>query len=158
VSANDPFGKPPEETVNFEYPSDDDNPYRPIGKYEDGKLVSGEGTDRCEAIGKIIAVTPKQGPSGPMAVFTVVVTEGPFAGREFDLYCSFSPKAKFKLDETHDAIGLPRGPYPKSAAIGVYVVCKLQDEEYNDQWSAKLKGLKKHPKGAGYRGTANLPA
>ena len=93
-----------------------------------------------------------------MVVLTFVVTEGEFAGREFELYCSYSPRARFKLVETHAAMSLPEGPYPKSAAIGVYVTANLQDEEYNGSWSAKLKGVAKHPKGAGFRGTSALPA
>lgn len=156
---SDPFGSAPasEESIDFKVPDAKDDPYRPIGTYDEetGKLI--EGPTKAEVPGKIVALAKKTGPSGPMVVFSTVVTEGEFAGREFDLYCSFSPKARFKIIETYKAVGLPIDqPYPKSAAIGVYVILCLEDEEYNGRWSAKLRSLKAHPKGVGYRGTAAL--
>lgn len=152
-----PFGAAPEDTIDYRVPDESEDPFRPIGRYdENGKHIEGT-PQKAKAIGKCVALKPDQGPSGPMLVFGFVVTEGDFAGREFDLYCSFSPKARFKVVETYNGLGLPLDrPYPKSAAIGVYVTLNLQDEEYNGRWSAKLKGIEKHPKGVGYRGTSNL--
>lgn len=169
MSTTDPFDKPPtgaspsddviDPSQGYQVPDEKDDPFRPIGSYdilEDGsmKLIPGSNT-KAEAPGKLCAIEKKQGPSGPMLVFSYVVTEGAFAGREFDLYVSFSNKARFKLVETYKAHGLPlEGPWPKAQAIGTYVILKLQDEEYQGRFSAKLKGVVAHPKGVGYRGTA----
>ena len=123
-----------------------------------GKLKEGT-TNKASTVGKVTGVEKKTGPAGPMMVFTVTVTEGKFSGRDFDLYVSFSPKARFKLVESYNALGLPLdGPWGKSKAVGVYVGVNLIDEEFNDQWSAKIKSIFKHPKGVGYRGAATLPA
>lgn len=150
------FGAPPaEDTFNVPVPDIKDDPFRPIGQEdENGKHIPG----KLEVPGRCVSLKQDQGPSGPMAVFGFVVTEGQFAGREFDLYCSFNPRARFKVVETYKALNLPLDrPYPKSAAVGVYVLLNLEDEEFNDQWSAKLKRVKAHPKGAGFRGAAALP-
>lgn len=167
-----PFGNAPADEEVFggtgEYTTPDaaDDPYGPIGVYvnaegvegRSGKLKEGS-TNKETTIGKITDVTKDKGPAGPMMVFDVVVTEGKFAGRDFKVYASFSPKARFKLVETYQAIGLPvDGPWGKSKAVGTYVGVNLIDEEYQDQWSAKIKSLFKHPKGVGYRGAANLPS
>jgi hypothetical protein len=154
---SDPFGAPTEEMIDLPIADETDDPFRPIGTYnEEGKLVVGS-TNKAQAIGKCVALEQKQGPSGPMIVFGFVATEGTFAGREFPLYCSFSPKARFKVVETYQGLGLPeKGPWPKSQPIGVYVTLNLQDEEYEGKFSAKLKGISKHPKGVGYRGTTEL--
>ena len=160
---SDPFGKPPvEEDVipgTETYPEADPNdPYGSLGTYnEEGVRTSPKGSDQGTCIGKVIAAAPHEGPSGPCVKLTVCGTEGRFNGRDFDLYISFSQKAKFKLDETYAAIGLPKGPFVKSRAIGVFVTLKLKDEQYNGQWSAKCSGLLCHPKGAGFRGSSNLP-
>lgn len=155
-----PFGAPPEDMIGGEYkvPDEKDDPYRPIGSYDAAnKLIAGS-SNKATCIGKCTAVKPGTGPSGPMLVFSFVATEGEFAGRDFESYVSFSPKARFKVVETYNALGLPLDkPYPKSAAIGVYCVLNLQDEEYNERWSAKLKSVAKHPKGVGFRGAAALP-
>lgn len=156
---SDPFGKPTEDMIDeakYRVPDQSEDPNRPIGTYENGKLVAGS-KNKCSTMGRCTALKEAEGPSGPMLVFSFVVTEGEFAGRDLDLYCSFSPKARFKVVETYGALGLPeKGPWPKSQPIGVYVVMNLQDEEYQGNWSAKLKGVAKHPKGAGYRGASEL--
>lgn len=159
-----PFGSAPADeemfgTGNDGYtpPDEKDDPFRPIGTYAEGKLVPGS-VNKASCVGKCTAIEKKTGPSGPMLVFSYVATEGAFAGRDFDLYVSFSPKARFKLVETYESHGLPLdGPWGKSKAVGSYVILNLQDEEYEQKWSAKLKGIAKHPKGVGYRGAANLP-
>lgn len=171
MSGDTPFGTPPADeevfggTGEYTTPDPTDDPYGPIGVYineegqegSSGKLKDGS-TNKATSVGKITAVEKKKGPAGPMMVFSVVGTEGKFAGRDFDLYVSFSPKARFKLVETYNAIGLPiDGPWAKSKAVGVYVGINLIDEEYQDKWSAKIKSVFKHPKGVGYRGAANLP-
>lgn len=171
MSEGNPFGNAPTDeevfggTGEYQTPEASDDPYGPVGTYVDengaegrvGKLKDGS-TNKASAIGKVTAVEKKKGPSGPMMVFSLVGTEGRFAGRDFDLYVSYSPKARFKLVETHQAIGLPiDGPWTKSQALGVYVVLNLVDEEYQGQWGAKIKSVAKHPKGVGFRGAANLP-
>ena len=169
ATASTPFGQPPatadEDMIDpsqgeYRVPSADEDPYRPIGEYdpETGKHVAGT-PQKATTIGRVTALEKKNGPKGPMLVFSVVATEGQYAGRDFETYVSFSPSARFKVIETYNAIGLPHdGPYPKSAAVGVYVTINLQDEEYNGRWSAKIKSLAAHPKGVGYRGTAALPS
>lgn len=170
--SGNPFGEAPADeevfggTGEYTTPDEKDDPYRPIGVYIDpetgqegstGKLKDGS-TNKATAIGKVVGVEKKKGPAGPMMVFSVVATEGQFAGRDFDLFVSFSNKARFKLVETYQAIGLPiDGPWGKSQAVGVYVTLNLQDEEYQNKWGAKIKSVAKHPKGVGYRGAANLP-
>lgn len=156
----DPFGSAPgtDDVIDQKVPDQKDDPFRPIGNYNDETGAYIDGPQKAEVIGKVVALEKKDSSAGiPMVVFSTVVTEGEFAGREFDIYCSFSPKARFKIIETYKAIGLPiDAPYPKAAAIGVYVVLCLKDEEYNGRWSAKCNALKPHPKGVGYRGTAAL--
>lgn len=157
--SNDIFGAPPqEEEEGFVVPDESDDPYRPIGRYDDNnELISGKGSDRRDVPGKCIAAIKKQGPKGPMIVATFVATETDFAGREFDVYLSFSPAARGILVSNLQALGQPtNAPVVASRLVGIYVILGLQDELYNDRWSAKAKVLKKHPKGAGYRGTSDL--
>lgn len=167
-----PFGSAPADeevfggTGAYTTPDAADDPYGPIGVYIDDEGVEGrsgklkEGSTNKETTnGKITGVEKGTGPSGAMMIFDVVVTEGRLSGRDFKLYVSYSPKARFKLVETYNAIGLPiDGPWGKSKALGVYVGINLIDEEYQNQWSAKIKSIFKHAKGVGYRGAANLPS
>jgi hypothetical protein len=152
---SDPFGAPPEDMVNIPVPSESDDPYRPIGTTgADGKFAPG----KLKTIGRCIGLVQEQKAKGPCLKLTWVVTEGDFAGREFELFVSFSPAARFKVVETYNALGLPLDgtPYPKSQVVGAYATLNLEDEEYNGRWSAKLKGIEPHPKGVGYRGAAEL--
>lgn len=156
-----PFGTPPEEVMDYRVPDESEDPYRPIGATDPatGEYLTPDKPARIDVPGKCIALVKKQGPSGPMGVFTLVCTEGPFAGREFELYCSFSRKARFKVVETYGALGLPLDrPFPFSTAVGVCCVLKLQDEEYEGRWSAKIKSVGAHAKGAGFRGSNALPS
>lgn len=159
---SNPFGSAPaEDLFDLSVPDAKDDPFRPIGECDPvtGEYLQKDKPAKLEVNGRCTALTNKQGPSGPMAVFSFVVTEGVYAGRDFDLHVSFSPKARFKVVETYKAFDLPLDrPYPKSQAIGVNVILCLRDEEYQERWSAKLNAVKPHPKGAGYRGTNALPA
>lgn len=162
MSTPNPFGSAPaEDLFNVPVPDAKDDPFRPIGEVhpETGEYLQPDKPAKLEVPGRCTALVNKQGPSGPMAVFSYVVTEGQYAGRDFDLYVSFSPKARFKVVETYKAHDLPLDrPYPKSQAVGSNVILCLRDEEYEGRWSAKLAAVKPHPKGAGYRGASALPA
>lgn len=161
------FGAPPENAENmidpakgYEVPDAKDDPFRPVGEYdEDNKLVAGS-KNKIQVPGKCVAVKEDTGPAGKMLVFSFVCTEGDFAGREFDSYVSFSPKARFKVVETYTALCLPQtGPWPKSKAVGTHCLLNLQDELYQERWGAKIKSVQIHPKSTkevGYRGTAAL--
>lgn len=166
MSTNNPdaaFGAPPAEDMidpaaGYQVPDEKDDPYRPIGTYdEDGKLVAGT-SNKATVPGRCTAIKDSTGPKGKMLVFSFVCTEGVYAGRDFDSYVSFSPAARFKVVETYTALGLPlTGPYPRKQAIGVNVLLNLQDEEYQGRWSAKIKSVVAHPKStkdAPYRGSA----
>jgi len=158
---SNPFVAPPaEDMVGYTVPDASEDPFRPIGQTdpETGAYLNPKQPAKVECNGKCIALKTEEKAAGPCVVLTFVATEGAFAGREFELYVSYSPKARFKVVETYTAMNLPLDrPYPKAQAIGTHVVLCLQDEEYEGRWSAKLKKVKAHPKGAGFRGAAELP-
>ena len=168
--SENPFGTPPEEFVDFVVPSESDDPSRPIGRYDEhGNPLTNPATGApfpnfCDVLGKVVALKRSVGPSGySLLTLSFVVTDGisqeskRFAGREFDLYLSANPKARFKVVESYEALGLPlERPYTKSQAIGVYAILRLVDEEYEGRWSPKLRKISKPTQGAGYRGAASL--
>ena len=155
MSTSDPYGQPPsDELVDLAFPEDSEDSGAIGKKNEDGVFIPG----KLITEGRCIGVDQRVSKSGNnMTVFTFVGTGKKFAGTEFDLYCVYLSNAKFKLIETHQALNIPEGPFKKPLAIGVYVTMDLEDEEYNGKWRAKLKGVRAHDNGAGYRGKVATP-
>jgi len=158
---SNPFGAAPEDEVfNLKTPEAKDDPYGPIGAVdpETEVYLTPDKPARAECLGKCTSVKQDVGPSGPMLVFDFVATEGRFAGRDFTTYVSFSDKARFKVVETKQAFGTKINEFfTRNNCVGVYVILCLQDELFDGRWSAKLRGTKAHPKGAGFRGANLLP-
>lgn len=156
MSTANPFGSAPaEETFDMPVPSAEDDPFGPIGTYdENNNLV--EGVAKLDVPGKCVSWATH---NATTVKAEFVCTEGKFAGRTFPTYVSFKPQARFKVVEVYKALGLPLDrPFPKAQPIGCFVILGLQDEEYEGRMSAKIGKVKVHPKGAGFRGTSNLPA
>ena len=135
-----PFGNPKEETTEFEID---------LTEVTSGLLVP-EG----KYTGKLIDVEKSMSQAGnPMWVWTFVLTDGKFEGKEFKLYTALTPSAMWKLTETLEALGIGKAgeaiKFDLGAVINTEVVMHITEDEYNGKPRNSLDKISAPANGAG---------
>ena len=121
--------------------------------------VSGRGRiPKGPYMGRLVGIKAEiSSNNNPMWVWSFVITKGPYAGRDFNLWTVLTDDAAWKIIETMKALGEDAEPgdkirVNKKKLIGTFCQMNIIDDVFNGSDTSKLGGIGAHPNGAGYRG------
>lgn len=110
---------------------------------------------------ELVEVTKETSQAGnPMYVWKYKITSEKQKGFTLWNRTAITQKAMFKVQETVDALGFPKGAdgkskFNKTQAVGRKVVLAVQDSEYQGEKRSEIARVKKHPDGPGAGGGAS---